>query len=212
MLQINQLMIRQGDFRLGPVDLMLPQGGYGVLTGPTGSGKTTLLETICGLRDSESGQVWLAGIDMTRWTPARRGIGYVPQDSILFPDLSVAQQIGFGLRVRGVPVRKREAAVQSIARQLGIDSLLTRMPDRLSGGERQRVALGRALAIQPRLLCLDEPLSGLDGETRTRLARRLEQLHQQGMTILHVTHNPTVIERTVTDRFEIRDHRVSFQP
>jgi ABC-type sugar transport system ATPase subunit len=191
MIRVENLCVRAGAFRLANVSFALPAGSYAVLMGRTGCGKTTLLEALCGLRRVESGHVWLDGAEVTHWDPAWRGIGYVPQDRALFQTLTVQENLAFGLTVRGLPPSEIQARVQPLAEMLGIAHLLQRRPQGLSGGESQRVALGRALAIQPRILCLDEPLSALDEETRGDMYALLKRVRAQtGVTTLHVTHHP----------------------
>jgi ABC-type sugar transport system ATPase subunit len=158
--------------------------------GRTGSGKTTLVETICGLRRSTSGRVILNGREVTRLAPAARGIGYVPQDRALFMTMTVRENLGFALRLRRADSAAMHLRVTKLAEMLGIAGLLERKPSGLSGGEAQRVALGRALAVEPSVLCLDEPLSALDDDTRAEMHTLLRTIHEQtNATILHVTHH-----------------------
>jgi len=188
--EIKGLWVELEEFRLCDVNLDIAAGEYFVVLGPTGAGKTVLLETIAGLHRPRQGRILLAGEDITHAPPERRGIGFVYQDYALFPHLSVAGNIGFGLRLRGMSQGEIEKRVAAIGRLLGIEHLLHRMPGTLSGGEAQRVALARALVIEPRLLLLDEPLSALDPETREALQRELGRVHRElGTTTIHVTHD-----------------------
>jgi ABC-type sugar transport system ATPase subunit len=190
MIQLDGITWRAGNFHLENVCLRLPTGQYAVLMGRTGSGKTTLLEIICGLRRPLSGRVLIADRDVTQDSPAARGIGYVPQDAALFPTMPVREQLGFALSIRRRPASQVVARVHRLATELGIIPLLDRLPQDLSGGERQRVALGRALAAEPKLLILDEPLSALDEELRDDLATLLRRVQREhGITVLHVTHS-----------------------
>jgi ABC-type sugar transport system ATPase subunit len=190
MIAVRNLTVRAGTFQLENISLEIPSGAYGVLMGSTGSGKTTLLESILGLRSITSGRIELCGVDVTGWDPAARGIGYVPQDGAIFSTMTVREQIGFPLVIRSVSRPDRDRRVAELAELLGISPLLDRKPAGLSGGERQRVALGRALSFRPRVLCLDEPLSALDSETRRQMIQLLRQVQTQtGVTTLHVTHN-----------------------
>ena len=190
MIRVSKVTIRQGNFQLKDLDFSVDTGAYAVLMGPTGCGKTTVLETICGLRRIKSGTVTIDGKDITHLPPARRGIGYVPQDRALFPTMRIDKQIEFGLLVRGASSAVRRRRVEELAELTEIGPLLDRFPHGLSGGERQRIALARALSFRPRLLCLDEPLSALDDETRIRVADLLKTIHQQEpVTVLHITHN-----------------------
>jgi len=187
---VRKLWVDLGEFHLRGIELDVAPGEYFVVLGPTGAGKTVLLETIAGLHQPREGRILLNGQDVTHIPPERRGIGFVYQDYALFPHLSVAGNIAFGLRLRGVNRRTAEEHVTAISQLLGIDHLLYRRPGTLSGGEQQRVALARALVVEPRLLLLDEPLSALDPETREGLQRELERLHQRlGTTTIHVTHD-----------------------
>ncbi len=184
MIRLRQVTARVGSFHLGPVTFDVPEGEWWGLSGPSGSGKTKLLETIAGLVPCRSGAIWLAGEDQTLAPPEQRSIGIVYQDSLLFPHLSVRQNIAFGRRGGGDPKR-----VLELAAELQIDALLDRRPRQLSGGERQRVALARALYRQPRILLLDEPLSALDNELRDQTVELLRRVHaRHRFTTLHTAH------------------------
>ena len=189
-LQVTDLWLDLGEFHLRGVNLEVTPGEYFVILGPTGAGKTVLLETIAGLHFPRRGRVLLNGEDVTHVPPERRSIGFVYQDYALFPHLSVAENIAFGLRLRGMGQKTVAQRVDEISRRLSLHSLLQRRPETLSGGEAQRVALARALAIEPSILLLDEPLSALDPETREGLQRELARLHRElGTTTVHVTHD-----------------------
>jgi ABC-type Fe3+/spermidine/putrescine transport system ATPase subunit len=184
---MSELTAQAGSFALGPVSLDVPPDRVLVILGPSGAGKTMLLETIAGLRTQQSGQISLAGTDITRLPPERRRIGLVFQDAALFPHLSVKENVRFG------PRATRAASPDGsgdLLDQLGIGHLADRSPRSLSGGERQRVALARALAIQPGLLLLDEPLSALDQPTREDMRSLLRRLLTQlEIPAAHVTHD-----------------------
>jgi ABC-type sugar transport system ATPase subunit len=190
-IQVSQLTIQLGDFALRDVSFTVERGQYAVLMGKTGSGKTSLLEAICGLRPTVAGRILLENRDVTNWPAAARGIGYVPQDRVLFETMTVRDHLGFALRIRNRSAREIAARVEPLSELLEIDHLLNRRPRGLSGGEAQRVALGRALSFGPRILLLDEPLSALDDETRRHMHRVMTRVkeHTQ-VTALHVTHNP----------------------
>jgi ABC-type sugar transport system ATPase subunit len=191
---VEGLTVRQGAFALAGVSFAVPAGGYAVLTGPTGAGKTTLLEVLTGLRPPAAGRVVVAGRDVTHYPPAARGIGYVPQDAVVFRTMTVAENLGFALAVRKVPKADVTAAVTGLADQLGLRGLLGRRAEGLSGGEARRVALGRALAFAPPVLLLDEPLTSVDEATRDRLAAVLAGVKAGGRTtVLHVTHAPAEV-------------------
>jgi ABC-type sugar transport system ATPase subunit len=209
MISIEHLSIHAGSFRLTDVCLEVPSGQYGVLMGRTGCGKTTILEAILGLREVSGGRILLDGEDVTRLDPAARGVGYVPQDGALFAGMTVREHLAFALQIRNVGPRQIKDRVESLAETLGIAHLLGRRPRGLSGGERQRVALGRALSFRPRILCLDEPLSALDAETRHQQIELLRDLKRTArVTTLHVTHNPEEADLLGDRRFRLEGGRI----
>jgi ABC-type Fe3+/spermidine/putrescine transport system ATPase subunit len=186
-LSVSGLTAQAGSFTLGPVNLEIPPDRVLVVLGPSGAGKTVLLETIAGLRPQHSGQIDLAGADITGLPPERRRIGLVFQDAALFPHMTVRENVEFGPRASGAGA---SADGGKLLQQLGIGHLAGRAPRSLSGGERQRVALARALAIQPALLLLDEPLSALDQPTREDMRTLLRQLLAElEIPAAHVTHD-----------------------
>ncbi len=187
MIELRQLSIASGAFRLHDVSFALEQGEYVALMGRTGQGKTTILEAIAGLRTVMGGQVLFDGVDVTQQPPARRGVGYVPQDLALFPTMTVRENLEFALRIRRTP---NPARIRALADWLGLAALLDRSVAGLSGGEAQRTALGRALSFEPKVLLLDEPFSALDEETRAEMHRLMASIREKtGVTVLHVTHN-----------------------
>lgn len=206
MISIRNLSIRAGAFSLSGIELEVGGGQYAVLMGKTGCGKTTLLEALCGLRPVLGGRIALGGRDVTRLKPAERGIGYVPQDRCLFQTMSVRENLAFALTVRKWSRKRIEARVEELAELLSISHLLSRHPHGLSGGEAQRVALGRALAFEPAILCLDEPLSALDAATRQEMHQLLLALKaRSGITILHVTHDWNEAVKLADRVFLIKD-------
>jgi molybdate/tungstate transport system ATP-binding protein len=190
MIRVEHLSVRAGPFALRDVSFEVRTGEHAFLMGKTGSGKTTLLEAICGLRPVTAGAIRLMEKDVTGWPPAQRGIGFVPQDAALFHHLTIREHLSFALTIRRWPRNQVEARVAELADWLGLGDLLDRKPPGLSGGEAQRVALGRALSFRPDILCLDEPLSALDDETRSEMGELLRSVRAQtGVTLLHITHN-----------------------
>jgi len=190
LIHVRGVSLRLGDFAVHDADLDVAEGEYFVLLGPTGAGKTVLLECIAGLHRPEKGEIHVDGASVIDLPPERRSMGYLPQDYALFPHLNVGQNIAFGMRIRKRPKTEASAKVQDLAALLRITHLLQRTPLTLSGGEQQRVALARALAIEPRVLLLDEPLSALDEQTREGLCVELRRVHEQlGTTTVHVSHS-----------------------
>lgn len=190
MICVSQLSVQVGTFSLKDVSFEIPGGAYGILMGKTGCGKTTILEAICGLKSVVKGSIKLQNRDITNLKPSERGVGFVPQEGALFPTMSVRDQIGFALSIRKWNKTKISKRVEELASLLGIKNLLERKPQGLSGGERQRVALGRALAPHPGVLCLDEPLSALDDAMKEDLGKLLKKIQKEtGVTTLHITHS-----------------------
>jgi len=197
MIQLENLCLRNGSFELNDLSATIAFGSYGILMGRTGCGKTTILEAICGLRPHVTGgSIRLNESDVTLLKPAERGIGYVPQDSALFETMSIYENVAFALRLRKWTGADIEGRVHELAELMGITSLLERRPFGLSGGEAKRVALARALAASPEVLCLDEPLSALDEETHGEICDLLGELHREiDVTILHITHSSSEAKR-----------------
>jgi len=172
------------------VSLRIGDGEFIALVGPSGCGKSTLLRAIAGLEDVTSGEISIGGRDVTDLAPRHRDIAMVFQSYALYPHMSVRQNLGYGLKVRGTPKAEIRKRVDEIAVLLGLDELLERKPAHLSGGQRQRVAMGRAIVRQPQAFLMDEPLSNLDAKLRVGMRASLAQLHQQlGVTTVYVTHD-----------------------
>jgi len=173
-----------------------------VLLGPNGAGKTTLLNIIAGLTDY-NGSVFFDSVPVDKVPASEREVGYLFQDLVLFPHLDVAANIAYGLRAQGQPQSEVEARVQELLQLMKIKHLSSRYPKHLSGGEKQRVALARALALSPKVLLLDEPLSSLDVQTSKYLRRELELLQQElGITTIYVTHDLVEAEE-MADRIAV---------
>ena len=204
MIELDGLSTSAPGFALRDITLTVPTGQYAVLMGRTGCGKTTILECICGLRRVERGRIRIGGDDVTDWSPAARGIGYVPQDLALVPTLTVGDHLRFAPRVRGWASADIQRRTVELAQLLGIAHLIDRRIDGLSGGEAQRTALGRALAFHPRILLLDEPLAALDEATRDEMIQLLRTLRDTaGVTTLHVTHHRGEATALAHVRFEL---------
>ena len=209
MISLRHITVQAGGFQLRDLSMEIPTGSHTALMGRTGSGKTTLLEGICGLRSIRSGSIWIGDREVTNLPPGQRCIGLVPQDGALFDHLTVRQHLEFALEVRGWVPERRETRSRELAEWLSLTPLLDRLPAGMSGGERQRVALGRALAFHPPVLCLDEPLSALDDQTRGEIVAVLTEIRNRtGITILHITHNRSEAERLADRILHLRDGRL----
>lgn len=188
---LDQVRQEFGDtVALESINIDISHGEFLVLLGPSGCGKSTLLRIIAGLLSPTSGRVIVDGRDVTALPPGKRDIAMVFQSYALYPHLSVAKNLGFGLQVRRFSKVDIAARVKTIADQLGLDKLLLRRPKELSGGQRQRVALGRAMVRDPKAFLMDEPLSNLDAQLRTATRLELSELHRKlKTTFIYVTHD-----------------------
>src|SRR6185369_15609977 len=172
------------------ISFSAPAGHLVALLGPSGCGKSTTLRLIAGLETASAGTITIADRDVTALPPAKRGVSMVFQNYALFPHLSVAENILFGLKVRDVPRAERDARLKRTCGILGLEALLDRKPSQLSGGQQQRVALGRAIVAETQVCLMDEPLSNLDAQLRVEMRREIRSLQQRlGMTMLYVTHD-----------------------
>jgi putative spermidine/putrescine transport system ATP-binding protein len=190
------LQIRNLDKSFGATrvvkDFSLPveKGEFVSLLGPSGCGKTTVLRMIAGFETPSGGAIVIGGRDVVGLRPNQRNIGMVFQSYALFPNLTVAENVAFGLKVKGLPRAERDARVAEMLRLIGLDDFGARYPFQLSGGQQQRVALARALAIQPEVLLLDEPLSALDAKIRVSLREEIRSIQRRlGITTIFVTHD-----------------------
>ncbi|MFK8083460.1 MAG: ABC transporter ATP-binding protein [Granulosicoccus sp.] len=175
---------------LKSVSLDVDKGGFLVLVGPSGCGKSTLLNMIAGFEPATTGDIRIAGRSIAKLHPSKRDIAMVFQSYALYPNMTVADNIGFGMETRGVPKAERNTKIAEVAAILQIESLLKRKPAQLSGGQRQRVAMGRALVRDPQAFLFDEPLSNLDARLRVDMRAEIKKLHVRlGTTVVYVTHD-----------------------
>ncbi|WCR12090.1 sn-glycerol-3-phosphate ABC transporter ATP-binding protein UgpC [Paracoccus stylophorae] len=190
-LEIDHLHKSYGDTRvLHDINVSIDEGDFLVLVGPSGCGKSTLLNCIAGLEPISGGTIRIGGRDVTGVSPKDRDIAMVFQSYALYPTMSVARNITFGMQVRGVDKETQARKLAEVAGQLQIEPLLNRKPAQLSGGQRQRVAMGRALVRDPRLFLFDEPLSNLDAKLRVSMRTEIKKLHQDlNASIVYVTHD-----------------------
>lgn len=190
-LEIKNLHKNYGSVEiLKDINIAIEQGDFLVLVGPSGCGKSTLLNCIAGLEPITSGGMAIGGQDMTNVSPKDRDIAMVFQSYALYPTMTVAKNITFGMKVRGVDQATQDQKLAHVAQQLQIEPLLHRKPGQLSGGQRQRVAMGRALVRDPKLFLFDEPLSNLDAKLRVEMRTEIKALHQRlGASMVYVTHD-----------------------
>ena len=200
---VKNVSKRFGDFvAVDDVSIEVPNGSLMALLGPSGSGKTTLLRIIAGLEIPDRGTVLYQDEDMTQYSARDRRVGFVFQHYALFRHMTIADNVGYGLRVRGIGKEERKARVDELLDLVRLGGLGSRYPSQLSGGQRQRIALARALAAQPKVLLLDEPFGALDAKVRQELRQWLRKLHQEiHVTSVFVTHDQE-------EAFEVADHVV----
>ena len=185
------------------IDLTVAEGEFMVLVGPSGCGKSTTLRMIAGLEEMSAGRMLIGGVDVTDTAPAERGVAMVFQSYALYPHMTVAENMGFALKIAGRSKRDVDAAVRRAAESLQLEALLDRKPRALSGGQRQRVAIGRAIVREPKVFLFDEPLSNLDASLRTQMRLEMARLHERlGATIVYVTHDQ-VEAMTLGDRIAV---------
>ncbi len=189
MICIDNISVRSGEFQLQGISFEIEAGECLALMGKSGSGKTTLMEAICGLRELVSGGISIAGDDVSDVAPQDRMVGLVPQDNVLFQNMTVREHIAYGPVLRKWKKTDIFDRVAELAAELSIGHLLDRYPVGLSGGEAKRVAIGRAIAAKPKLLCLDESFTGLDGETLDEVMTAVRQtIRREDISTLLITH------------------------
>ena len=191
------------------IDLEIEDGEFCVFVGPSGCGKSTLLRMIAGLEETSDGEIHIGAREVTHMDPAKRGVAMVFQTYALYPHMTVAENMGFGLRMNGVPKAEITKKVSEASSILKLDPYLKRKPKALSGGQRQRVAIGRAIVRGPEVFLFDEPLSNLDAELRVEMRVEIARLHQEiGATMIYVTHDQ-VEAMTMADKIVVlRDGRI----
>ncbi|WP_408642245.1 sulfate/molybdate ABC transporter ATP-binding protein [Speluncibacter jeojiensis] len=191
MITISGASKHYGDFKaLDDVDFTVPSGSLTALLGPSGSGKSTLLRSIAGLDHPDTGEITIAGVDVTGVPPQQRDIGFVFQHYAAFKHMSVRENVAFGLKIRKRPKKEIKAKVDELLEVVGLAGFQGRYPAQLSGGQRQRMALARALAVDPQVLLLDEPFGALDAKVREDLRSWLRRLHENvHVTTVLVTHD-----------------------
>ncbi|MHA1684903.1 MAG: ABC transporter ATP-binding protein [Candidatus Heimdallarchaeaceae archaeon] len=193
----------QTRYILDSLDLEINKGELVIILGESGCGKTTLLKIIAGILPPEEGQIFIEGEEITSLPAQYRKVGYVPQAQVLFPHMKVKENIEFGLKAQKIPKEQRKEILQWVANLTQIEDLMNRYPTEISGGQKQRVALARAMAVKPRLLLLDEPLSSIDATARESLALTIRRIQKEtGTTTLYVTHNQEEA-RLIADRVAI---------
>ena len=205
MIKFDNIQIKYGDFvAIDNLNLDIHEGEFFTFLGPSGCGKSTTLRSLVGFLDPSSGKIEVNGKDVTKLEPEKRGIGIVFQSYALFPTMTVFDNIAFGLKVKKVSPDVIKAKVAAVAAKIKIsDQQLQRNVSELSGGQQQRVALARALVLEPKILCLDEPLSNLDAKLRVDLRKELKRLQKElGITTLYVTHDQEEA-LTLSDRIAV---------
>lgn len=210
MLHVNDLHITAGDFEVHSASLHVRKGEYYFLLGESGSGKSLILEAISGIQPIKQGIIKVDGTDITHLPIYKRNVGVVFQNLALFPHKTVFQNIAFPLQQLKFSKEDIITSVKNMATQLSISSLLQRYPGTLSGGEHQRVALARTLIMKPAVLLLDEPLSSLDILLKEEMMELLHQVHANGQSILHVTHDYHVVAE-LADRISIIEKGIILQ-
>ncbi len=201
---LDQAIKRYGETQvIHGIDLTIEDGEFCVFVGPSGCGKSTLLRMIAGLEETSDGQIHIGARDVTKMDPAERGVAMVFQTYALYPHMTVEENMGFGLKMNGVPKSEIKTKVTAASDILKLDQYLSRKPKALSGGQRQRVAIGRAIVRGPEVFLFDEPLSNLDAELRVEMRVEIARLHKEiGATMIYVTHDQ-VEAMTLADKIVV---------
>ena len=201
---LQNVMKQFGDVKvIHGIDLKIEDGEFCVFVGPSGCGKSTLLRMVAGLEETSGGAIHIGARDVTKADPAERGVAMVFQTYALYPHMTVAENMGFGLKMTGHPKEEVASKVKEASRILKLDEYLSRKPKALSGGQRQRVAIGRAIVRGPQVFLFDEPLSNLDAELRVEMRVEIARLHRElGATMIYVTHDQ-VEAMTLADKIVV---------
>jgi len=201
---LERVIKRYGDVQvIHGVDLKIEDGEFCVFVGPSGCGKSTLLRMVAGLEETSEGRIAIGARDVTKADPSERGVAMVFQTYALYPHMTVAENMGFGLKMTGHPRAEIDSKVKEASRILKLDDYLARKPKALSGGQRQRVAIGRAIVRGPEVFLFDEPLSNLDAELRVEMRVEIARLHREiGATMIYVTHDQ-VEAMTLADKIVV---------
>jgi sulfate transport system ATP-binding protein len=209
-IEIRDVNKRFGGFvALEDINVSLPTGQLTALLGPSGGGKSTLLRIIAGLEKADTGTVEIEGVDATRMAPQKRNVGFVFQHYAVFKHMTVAKNVAFGLEIRRRPKDEVRARVDELLKLVHLSQFADRLPSQLSGGQRQRMALARALAVQPKVLLLDEPFGALDAKVRKELREWLRRLHDEvHVTTVFVTHDQEEAMEVADEIVVINDGRI----
>jgi len=209
-IEVRGVEKRFGDFvALADIDVSIPTGQLTALLGPSGGGKSTLLRIIAGLEDADAGTVEIEGVEATHLPPQKRNVGFVFQHYAAFKHMTVARNVAFGLEIRKRPKDQIRAKVQELLELVHLEQFADRLPAQLSGGQRQRMALARALAVEPKVLLLDEPFGALDAKVRKELRDWLRRLHDEvHVTTVFVTHDQEEALEVADEIVVINDGRI----
>jgi len=215
MVLLDNVSVHSGAFMIDAVNMEIPAGECVSLMGKSGSGKSTIMEAICGLRTVYGGKITINGEDVTHALPAARNIGLVPQDNVLFPTMTVRENLAYACVLKKNSTLTEsdiKSRVEEVAESLGIIYLLGRKPKpgSLSGGEAKRVAIGRAITAKPKLLCLDESFTGLDDQTQSEVIRLVkETIYNEGVSTLLITHRQSEADALASMHYHLNEGKLS---